>query len=47
MCYCDKEEYRVKEEHLELVPEEPEFEYGEEVEVKDDCDCKWYKAIFI
>lgn len=47
LCYCDKEEYRVKEEHLELVPEEPEFEYSEEVEVKDDCDSKWYKAIFI
>lgn len=32
---------------LELVPEEPEFEYGEEIEVWDWSSDKWYKRIFI
>lgn len=32
---------------LELVPEEPEFEYGEKIEVWDWSSDKWYKRIFI
>lgn len=35
------------EQSLELVPEEPEFEYGEEIEVRDFTDRKWRKGIFV
>lgn len=31
---------------LELVPEEPEFEYGEEIEVSDDGE-EWEKRIYL
>lgn len=34
------------EEELELVPEEPEFEYGEEIEVSDNWKT-WEKVIFL
>lgn len=34
------------EEDLELVPEEPEFKYGEEIEVTNDGN-NWLKRIFI
>ena len=35
-----------KAEHLELVPEEPEFKLWEEIEVKYEGDDKWSKPIF-
>ena len=44
--YSDKNDYRVKEEHLELVPEEPEFKYWEEIEVGDE-DWRRRKRIFL
>lgn len=45
--YCPNNEYRYEEKYLELVPEEPEFEYGEEIEVRDFTDRKWRKGIFV
>lgn len=44
--YCPNKEYWYEEEHLELVPEEPEFEFGEEIEVGDD-DWRREKRIFL
>lgn len=44
--YCPNNEYRYEEEALELVPEEPEFKYWEEIEVGDE-DWKRKKRIFL
>lgn len=37
----------IHESHFELVPENPEFEYGEEIDVYSYYDKSWVKAIFI
>lgn len=44
--YCPNNEYRYEEEALELVPEEPEFKYWEEIEVGDE-DWRRRKRIFL
>ena len=44
--YCPNKEYWYEEKHLELVPEEPEFEFGEEIEVGDE-DWRRRKRIFL
>ena len=44
--YCPNNEYRYEEKYLELVPEEPEFEYWEEIEVGDE-DWRRKKRIFL
>ena len=44
--YCPNKEYWYEEEHLELVPEEPEFKYWEEIEVGDE-DWRRRKRIFL
>lgn len=43
---CPNNEYWYEEKYLELVPEEPEFEYWEEIEVGDD-DWRRKKRIFL
>lgn len=44
--YCFVWQYHTRlERELELVPEEPEFKYGEEVEATDGSE--WYRRIFI
>ena len=45
--YCPNNEYRYEEKYLELVPEEPEFEYGEAIEVKIDEWFPWVERPFI
>lgn len=44
--YCPNNEYWYEEKYLELIPEEPEFEFGEEIEVDDD-DWRREKRIFL
>lgn len=44
--YCPNNEYWYEEKYLELIPEEPEFEYWEEIEVGDD-DWRREKRIFL
>jgi len=44
--YCPNNEYWYEEKYLELIPEEPEFEFGEEIEVGDD-DWRREKRIFL
>ena len=43
---CPNNEYWYEEKYLELVPEEPEFEYWEEIEVGDE-DWRREKRIFL
>lgn len=43
---CPNNEYWYEEKYLELVPEEPEFEYWEEIEVGDE-DWRRKKRIFL
>lgn len=44
--YCPNSEYRYEEEYLELVPEVPEFKFGDIIEVSNDTEC-WRRALFI
>lgn len=44
MCWGDG--LWIPEKHLELVPEEPEFEYGEMIEVSTDNE-HWLKRMFV
>ena len=45
--YCPNNEYRYEEEALELVPEEPEFKYWEEIEVRDEIGAERKRVIFL
>lgn len=45
--YCPNNEYRYEGKYLELVPEEPDFEYGEAIEVKIDEWFPWVERPFI
>lgn len=37
----------IHKDHFEPIPEEPEFKYWEEIEVRNEGDDKWWKAIFL
>lgn len=44
--YINEKDAFYKAEHLELVPEEPEFEYGKIIEVSNDNE-HWLRRMFI
>ena len=45
--YCPNNQYWYEEKYLELVPEEPEFKYWEEIEVRDEIDAERKRVIFL
>ena len=45
--YCPNNQYWYEEKYLELVPEEPEFEFGEEIEVRDEIGAERKRVIFL
>ena len=45
--YCPNKEYCYDEKHLDLVPQEPEFKYWEEIEVRDQIGEKRKRVIFL